>query len=277
MFAKYGTNLWAVGLASVVLFSAAGCTGSPDAGKAGDGGAKGESGKERTNKDKLVGSWFPVKDPDVSIVFDENGKVAFTNDRSKEQKEGTYTLDGDKLTLESKGQGSQTFKVKQLTETALVFEREQSVIRSSRRGETKQEKTEVATEELKKDVSGSDRAKAKADLIAARNSPQALMDDISWAYSLYKDGSEATPSQADDFAPYVENDPRILKALKSGDIVFIYNVKVADMKEGPAKTVVAYTKDTPTKGGVALMGDGKVVKMTADEFKKASLAKPMDK
>ena len=38
-------------------------------------------------------------------------------------------------------------------------------------------------------------------------------------------------------------------------------------------TVLAYEKDVPTKGGYVLMGDATVKNMTADDFKKAIVAK----
>jgi hypothetical protein len=58
--------------------------------------------------------------------------------------------------------------------------------------------------------------------------------------------------------------------LKSGDFILIYSVKLADIKD---PLVLGYEKDAPTKGGLVLMTDGKVVALTAAEFKKAKLAK----
>ena len=53
----------------------------------------------------------------------------------------------------------------------------------------------------------------------------------------------------------------------------MFGVTLTDMKDGTSNTVLAYEKDVPTKGGAALMGDGSVKKLSADEFKKAILAK----
>jgi hypothetical protein len=95
------------------------------------------------------------------------------------------------------------------------------------------------------------------------------------AYLNYNDSMGAGPSKADDLAPFVENDQKLLNILKSGEIVLIYDVKLGP-KEG-ADVVLGYVKDAPTKGGPVLMGDGKVVRMTADELKKAKMAKPAEK
>jgi hypothetical protein len=81
------------------------------------------------------------------------------------------------------------------------------------------------------------------------------------------------PAKADDLGPYVENDKKLLDALKSEDIVFIFGVRLVDMTAGSSNTVLAYEKDAPTKGGQVLYGDGSVKKLAADDFKKATLAK----
>jgi len=92
------------------------------------------------------------------------------------------------------------------------------------------------------------------------------------AYHNYQDAYNKAPSKAEDLAPLLENNKRLMEVLKD-KIIFIYDVRTADMKAGTSNTVLAYTKDIDKNGGVVLMGDGSVQKITADEFKKATLAK----
>ena len=94
------------------------------------------------------------------------------------------------------------------------------------------------------------------------------------AYVNYYDETKKGPTKAEDLAPYFENDKRLLETLKSGQIQFRYNVGVVDIVKttGVAKTILAYEKDLPTKGGYAVFADGSVKKLTAEEFKKTPLA-----
>jgi hypothetical protein len=80
------------------------------------------------------------------------------------------------------------------------------------------------------------------------------------------------PAKAEDLAPYFDNNKRLLDLLKNEDIVFFYNVTPTQMTAGTSNTVLAYVKDAPDKGGLVLMGDASVKKMSAEEFKKATLA-----
>jgi hypothetical protein len=80
------------------------------------------------------------------------------------------------------------------------------------------------------------------------------------------------PAKAEDLAPYFDNNKRLLDLLKNEDIVFFYNVTPTQMTSGTSNTVLAYVKDVPDKGGLVLLGDGSVKKLSAEEFKKANLA-----
>jgi hypothetical protein len=98
------------------------------------------------------------------------------------------------------------------------------------------------------------------------------LKQIGLAYHNCIDATNKAPAKAEDLAPYFENDKRLLGLLKNEDIVFFYNVTIAQMTAGTSNTVLAYVKDVPEKGGLVLMGDASVKKMSADEFKKATLA-----
>jgi hypothetical protein len=101
------------------------------------------------------------------------------------------------------------------------------------------------------------------------------LKQLGLAYHNYSDANAGkAPAKAEDLAPDFDNDKKLLDALKSEDIVFIYKVRIVDMTAGTSNTILAYEKDVPTKGGQCLYGDGSVKKLSADEFKKATLAKP---
>jgi hypothetical protein len=100
------------------------------------------------------------------------------------------------------------------------------------------------------------------------------------AYLNHMDTMDIGPSKADDLATYVEKDVRLLKPLRAGEYVLIWDVTVPDQKngyKGAGDLVLGYVKDVPTKGGPVLLGDGKVVQMTAEEFSKAKKAMPSPK
>jgi hypothetical protein len=98
------------------------------------------------------------------------------------------------------------------------------------------------------------------------------LKQIGLAYHSCIDATNKAPAKAEDLAPFFENNKRLLALLKNEDIVFFYNVTLLQMPAGSSNTVLAYVKDVPDKGGLVLMGDVSVKKMSAEEFKKANLA-----
>lgn len=99
------------------------------------------------------------------------------------------------------------------------------------------------------------------------------LKQIGLAYHNYVDTNTRAPAKADDLAGDLENSKKLLDHLKSKRIEFFWGVRPVEMTEGTSNTVLAYEKDVPTKGGFALYGDGTVRKLSAEEFKKAILAK----
>lgn len=97
--------------------------------------------------------------------------------------------------------------------------------------------------------------------------------------SLYRDHWELkkkAPSSIKDFASFAEVTPEGVNAVKNGDVVVIWGVKLDDLSiEGDgdsADEVLAYEKATPEQGGYVLMKNRDIRKMTADEFKAAPKA-----
>src|SRR5262245_4086406 len=99
------------------------------------------------------------------------------------------------------------------------------------------------------------------------------LKQLGLAYHAFHDANNKGPANAEELAPFFENSKKLLDHLKSKRIEFFYNVRITDMTEGTANTILAYEKELPSKGGFALYGDGTVRKLSADEFKKATLAK----
>jgi hypothetical protein len=121
---------------------------------------------------------------------------------------------------------------------------------------------------------------ARGTGVSARQEKASIEADLKLlvlAYNLHNLDTKMGPTKAEDLAPYFDpenRNQRLLPALKSGQIQFQYNVSIAYIVKttGPAKTILAYEKDLPTKGGYAAFADGTVRKMTPEEFKKTLLA-----
>ena len=77
-------------------------------------------------------------------------------------------------------------------------------------------------------------------------------------------------SKGPEFTNLETNFPLGAAAVKSGDIVVLWGVKMAS-EDGSGATgeVVAYEKVVPTAGGYVLLQNGQVKKMTTAEFEAA--------
>jgi hypothetical protein len=116
----------------------------------------------------------------------------------------------------------------------------------------------------------------------ARAAAKITRDDlrqIGLAYHAYHDANARGPANGDDLGPYFDakDRKRLVDAVNLARVVFIFNVRLQDMTEGTSNTVLAYVQETPRDGGLVLYGDASIKILTADEFKKATLAKAKDK
>src|SRR5262249_40086847 len=68
------------------------------------------------------------------------------------------------------------------------------------------------------------------------------LKQIGLAYHNYQDTNRKAPAKADDLAKYLDKDAkRLVELISNGDVVFVFDVGILDMKEGTSKTVLAYT------------------------------------
>jgi len=65
------------------------------------GGGGGDGG----NASKILGTWTAQEGPDkgVSFEFQKEGKLKILSEKGEEAAKGTYTLEGDKLTMKIEG------------------------------------------------------------------------------------------------------------------------------------------------------------------------------
>jgi hypothetical protein len=134
-------------------------------------------------------------------------------------------------------------------------------------------------EEKKADTKKEDKKPAVDEKVEANPRAFIWLTKIGLAYHKCISSTKKPPAKAEDLAPYYENDAaifpendKITDALRKGQIVFIYNSSIQNMPAGTEKTILAYEKEVPTSGGLALMADGMVRPVTADQFKKAPKA-----
>jgi hypothetical protein len=85
-------------------------------------------------------------------------------------------------------------------------------------------------------------------------------------------GNQTRPKTLNEFKQSEAAYPQGFKALQEGDCVFVWSA-YTDSLANPAETVLAYEKDAPNQGGYAVMADGTIKQLTADELKAALPAK----
>ncbi|MCS6864452.1 MAG: hypothetical protein RMJ56_11480 [Gemmataceae bacterium] len=85
------------------------------------------------------------------------------------------------------------------------------------------------------------------------------------------------PQKLSDLARFEHGYPLGYAAIKSGDVVVIWGAKAAPEGEVAAgragQNIIAYEKQTPTEGGLVLLENGTIKRMTAEEFKAAPKAR----
>jgi hypothetical protein len=112
---------------------------------------------------------------------------------------------------------------------------------------------------------------------AERQQRNNMLKAIGIAYHVLNDQTMRPPAGPDDLAPFLGDFPDALQYLKSGEVVFVYGAPLKAIEQGDvgsSRTVLAYEKDAPTRGGLVLMADASTSFMTPEEFRGATLARP---
>jgi len=113
------------------------------------------------------------------------------------------------------------------------------------------------------------------------NSP-AVYDDSALSevrdmYELYSKANNKAPRSLKDFSLFSDGSPTGFSAIKQGNVVVIWDVKLNPERDADsADEVLAYAKETPENGGAVLMKNRSIKKMTAEEFKAAPKAGPIE-
>jgi hypothetical protein len=89
-------------------------------------------------------------------------------------------------------------------------------------------------------------------------------------FTFAKKHNKQAPKKLTDLQPGEKINPTGYRALKDHSIILVYGV----IPEEGSSEVLAYEKDADKAGGLVLLGDGNVKKMSADEVKAATKGKP---
>jgi hypothetical protein len=96
---------------------------------------------------------------------------------------------------------------------------------------------------------------------------------IAELYVLYWMDNPRGPSRVEDFDLERLGDRKLLKMIKDGDLVVVWNVG----ENNTNCQILAYQKMTPTQGGLVARRDASVNSVTAEEFKEYQKTFPPQK
>jgi hypothetical protein len=117
-------------------------------------------------------------------------------------------------------------------------------------------------------------APTKNDTTDLAGAPQQL-HEIATILPLYCGEHKRGPEKVADLAPYQTAAPLGYNAVVANEIVIVWGATMPGEGEGGGTdAVVAYESKVPTTGGWVLLQNGKVIQMTADQFKAAPKAAP---
>jgi hypothetical protein len=100
----------------------------------------------------------------------------------------------------------------------------------------------------------------------ARLEPSTDLDQFGKMYLADAIGGRP-PKRLEDMPDLQRDLPKVYRAIESGDYVVNWGADPSRAPGGTARTVLAYVKDAPQKGGVAVFLDGGVRNATAEEIK----------
>ena len=103
-----------------------------------------------------------------------------------------------------------------------------------------------------------------------------ILNEVGEAYRFHSALKGKPPEKFADIEKMEGISPSGVQALKKGDVIVQWGVKLPDLGEEPGKVpapeILAYQKQVPEQGGYVLQLDRTIRKMTVDEFKAAPKA-----
>ena len=88
------------------------------------------------------------------------------------------------------------------------------------------------------------------------------LEEISAMFKLHVDQKKRSPSKSEDLQAYHAGFAHGSKALQSGQYVIRWTVG----KSGAEDAILAYSKNAPAHGGLTLLRNGTIKKMTAEQL-----------
>lgn len=97
------------------------------------------------------------------------------------------------------------------------------------------------------------------------------LQDIWGFYQLYLEEQKSPPTRIEDVEKYAIGFATGYDAVRTGDCIVRWGVATGD--SGNANAVLAHQKEVPQQGGLVLLGNGTIKRMTAEEFQSAAKTK----
>jgi hypothetical protein len=114
------------------------------------------------------------------------------------------------------------------------------------------------------------------DPLAPGAADEQRLRDVGELYRVHQALNNTPPKALKDLMQEANASPSGFELIRSGDVVVRWDATLPDTKEEPgngsAPEVLAYLKNVPEEGGLVLMLDRSIRRMTPEEFKTAPKA-----
>lgn len=114
------------------------------------------------------------------------------------------------------------------------------------------------------------------DLQSPEAGDEQRLRDVGELYRVHQALNSKPPQALKDLMQEANGSPSGFEQIRSGDVVVRWDATLPDTKEEPGNgstpEILAYLKDVPEKGGLVLMLDRSIRRMTPEEFKDAPKA-----
>lgn len=114
------------------------------------------------------------------------------------------------------------------------------------------------------------------DPMSPESADEARLRDVGELYRVHQALQNKPPKVLKDLALEANGSPSGFEVIKNGEVIVQWGATLPDTKEEPGSgsspEVLAYLKKVPEEGGLVLMLDRSIRKMTAEEFRSAPKA-----